>query len=214
MTTLLEYSDKKHRYYADGRERMSVTQVLSAAGLVSTYCMDEEARWRGSEVHAFCAFDDIARGNSLKQVDLRKVDARLRGYIKAWRAYRQDSGFIPELIEHRIDDHTNGYAGRLDRVGHRSILTGGIKQVIVDLKTSKTGSVPTYTKYQLVAYAHALRPNHIYERIAVALKPDGTYSCKVYPEVDFRTDLAQWFQILNSVKGEKNGKRPRLRLWN
>lgn len=200
MTAILEYSDRQHRYFADGREILSVTQILNKAGLVSQYCMDEEARWRGSEVHRLCAIDDDSTG-----IDLRTVDKRLRGYIRAWRQYRSDSGFIPTSIEHRIDDHVNGYSGRLDRVGFRPTLDPlYFQDAIVDLKTSKSGSVADYVRYQLVAYVHALRPKHYFERIAVALKPDGTYRCKVYSQQDFQTDLARWLQILRTVKESLN----------
>lgn len=202
MTSFLEYSDRDHKYYADGRERLSVTQILNKAGMISEYCIDEEARWRGSEVHQLCAEEDEARQEEGQDIDLRTVDARLRGYIRAWRKYRRESGFIPTLIEHRIDDHVNGYAGRLDRVG-KLHLSG---TAVIDLKTSKSGSVADYVRYQLVAYAHAYKPGHIFERIAVALRPDGQYRCKVFPMHEFQADLAKWFQILNSVKGENNPK--------
>lgn len=196
----LEYSDSKHRYYADGQDRLSVTQVLNAAGLVSPYSMDEEARWRGSEVHALCAQEDEAG----KPLDLRKVDARLRGYIKAWRNYRAQSGFIATAIEQRIDDHENGYAGRFDRLGFRPTRDPlKFQDVILDIKTAKSGSVADYVRYQLVAYAHAHRPNHIYERIAVALMPNGQYRCKVFPMERFAIDRAEWLQILKKVQEEK-----------
>lgn len=184
----LEYSDTEHRYFADGRELISVTQVLNIAGLVSPFCMQEEARWRGSEVHRLCAVYD---GEGL---DLRTVPAKLRGYIKAWKAYRHDSGFAPTLIEQRVDDHVNRYAGRIDRVGNRRDADW---PTIIDLKT---GAVPDYTRYQLAAYAHGLRPNHIFERIGVQLKPDGRYSVKVFDRMDFNADLARFLQMLKTAQ--------------
>ncbi len=191
---LLEYSDKRHKYYADGRELISVTQVLSEAGLVSTFCMQEEAAWRGSEVHRLCAEDDN------DGVDLRKVPKQFRGYLRAWRKYRQDSGFEPVLIEQRIDDHRNGYAGRLDRVGYRR---GQSISTILDIKTTKSGAIADYVRFQLVAYGNALKPNHMFERIAVALKPNGTYNVKVYRQEDFRADLVRFLEMLRMVKENK-----------
>lgn len=202
MDKFLEYDSKSHRYFTDGKHLPSVTQILDAAGLVSQHCRDEEGRWRGSEVHALCADDDANPGIRL---DLRTVDPRLRGYMRAWRKYRQDSGFIPTEIERRIDDHANGYSGRFDRAGFRPTSDPTYFQdMIIDLKTSKAGSVADYVRYQLVAYAHAFKPNHLFERIAVALKPDGTYRCKVYSQMEFQSDLAKWLQILNTVKEKNN----------
>lgn len=191
MEPHLEYSDKHHKYYADGREMISVTQVLNAAGLVNKFCMQEEAAWRGSEVHRLCAEDD---GQGL---DLRKVPKQFRGYLRAWRQYRIDSGFSPVLIEQRIDDHRNGYAGRLDRVGYRH---GQAISTVLDIKTTKTGAIADYVRFQLVAYGHALRPNHLFERIAVALKPNGTYNVKVFGQLDFKNDLVKFLEMLRTVK--------------
>jgi hypothetical protein len=192
----LEYSDKHHKYWNDGREIPSVTQILNRAGLVSPFAMDGEAQWRGSEVHRLCAEEDLSGIST----DLRTIDPRLRGFIRAWRLYRQESGFLPVEIEKRIDDPSSQYSGRLDRAGIRSGLNGETVSMIIDLKTSKAGSVADYVRYQLVAYAHAFQPGHIFERVAVALKPDGRYNCRVYPTTDFQTDLHKWFHIVRSVK--------------
>lgn len=184
----LEYSDADHKYYADGRELMNVTSVLAAAGLVSPFAIDEAAAMRGRKVHELTALDDG------EGVDLRTVPVPLRGYIRAWRKYREDSGFAPVLIEHRVDDLKTGYAGRFDRVGYRSDQT---LSTIIDLKT---GVVPDYTRYQLAAYAHALRPNQIYERIGVRVSANGTYNCKVFPVDTFRADLGKFLQMLRTAK--------------
>lgn len=173
-----------------------MTTILNRAGLVSSYCMDAESQWRGSEVHRLCALED----EQGEQLDLRRIDPRLRGFIKAWRLYKQESGFLSVAIEQRVDDPGGQYCGRLDRAGVREDSNGKTVSMIVDLKTSKTGSVAEYVKYQLVAYAWAFQPNHIFERVAVALRPDGRYNCRVYSTKDFQTDLHKWFHILGSVK--------------
>jgi hypothetical protein len=62
--TYLEYSDREHRYFADGKELRSVTQVLDAAGLISQFCKDDEAAARGTEVHRLCASMMKSAGSS------------------------------------------------------------------------------------------------------------------------------------------------------
>ena len=51
----LEFNPIEHRYYVDGAEYPSVTQVLDRAGLISEFCKDEEARERGLTVHQVTA---------------------------------------------------------------------------------------------------------------------------------------------------------------
>lgn len=195
MAALLEYDSQRHVYYRDAREIPSVTQILEAAGLVSNFMKDEAAAKRGTDVHAWTAADDT------HGVDLRSVPKEYRGYLRAWRKYRVDSGFYPTVIEERMDSEIWGYAGRIDRIGMRSTLDARkFIDVITDIKTNKSGAVPAYVKYQLVAYAHAYAPGQIFERIAVALKPDGSYNCKVYGIQDFQIDLAEWLQIVEKVK--------------
>lgn len=192
-----EYSDAEHRYFVDGRELPSVTQILDASGLISSFCKDEEARFRGSKVHELCAVDDVT------PLDLRTVPASLRGYVRAWRRYRADAGFMPTLIEHRVDDIKHGFCGRFDRLGIRreqSLLT------IIDLKTSKSGAVPDYARLQLAAYALAYDATKVFERIAVALKPDGSYNCRIYPLFNHHADRAEWLGLVKKQK-ESNGHR-------
>jgi hypothetical protein len=193
--TYLEYSDREHRYFADGKELRSVTQVLDAAGLISQFCKDDEAAARGTEVHRLCALDDEHR------LDLRTVPVQLRGYLRAWRKYRQDTGFKPYLIEHRVDCLEYGYSGRFDRLGYTP---GGIGTVL-DIKTSKSGAVPAYARLQLVAYGLAYDHRRVFERTAVSLRPGGKYNCRNYSIADYFIDRAEWLSILKTTKEQNNG---------
>lgn len=191
-TPFLEYNDAGHDYYVDGERYPSVTQILESAGLVSPYCKDVEAAWRGSEVHRYCAMDD-ADG-----INLLQVYKEWRGYIKAWRQWKKDVAFVPTLIETRVDQLQYKYSGRLDRVGHRN---GRTLTTLLDIKTSGTGAVADYVRYQLVAYAFALRPNHVFERMAVALRPDGRYNVKTFSMTDFNQDLARFLEMARNCQG-------------
>lgn len=193
MSNILEFDAKRHKYYADGREMPSVTQILQANGLISPHAIDEAAAWRGSEVHRLCYEDDI------NVVDLRKTDIPYRGYLRAWRKFRQDAGFVPKLIEHRVDSMQFGYSGRLDRVGNRP---GQRLRVMLDIKTNKQGQVGDYVRYQLAAYALALEPAAIFERIAVVLKPDGNYNTRIFSVADFGLDRAKWVEYVTKFKAQ------------
>lgn len=194
-TAFLEYDDASHRYYADGKLLMSVTQILDNAGMVSQYCRDEEARFRGSRVHELCHEDDARR------LDMRKVPASLRGYVTAWRSFRRDTGFLPIASEHRVDCPQFGYAGRFDRLGTRN---GSKLLVLLDIKTSKTGVVPEYTRLQLAAYAFAFNPTAVYERMGVALMPQGQYRIHTYPIANDRIDRAEWLSLCQKNTQKEN----------
>lgn len=197
MTEFLEYSDNEHRYFANGVEMPSVTQILDACGLISPFCKDEEARYRGSRVHEICASDDF------RLLDLRKVSVDVRGYLRAWRLYRHESGFVPRLIETRIDCQQFGYAGRLDRFGELPTQDPLVfRKVILDIKTSKSGAIADYPRLQLSAYAFALDPKKWcdYLRVVVSLMPNGKYRSKPYPLTDNLRDLSEWIELVKKHK--------------
>jgi len=195
-TAFLEYSDAEHKYYADGKELPSVTTILDAAGLISPFCKDEIARYRGSMVHEYTVADDMSR------LDFRKVPQHLRGYIRAWRSFRLISEFKPTLIEHRVDSIEHGYSGRFDRFGFRK---GQTLPTLLDIKTSKTGAIPEYARLQLAAYSMALGPTKAYERMAVALMPNGQFKLAIYPVKQHFIDRAEWLGLLNRYQ-TKEGK--------
>lgn len=183
---LLEYSEQDHAYYADGKNFPSVTELLNRAGLISDFCKNNpQATWRGQSVHTLTAIDDRER------LDLRTVPVELRGYLKSWRNYRKDTGFTPTLIEERVDHPERGYSGRLDRAGG---FFSDRLQAIVDIKT---GAVTPWTRLQLTAYAHAL--GVVCMRVAVGLKPDGTYKVQIYPIENYQIDLAEWLSIVERM---------------
>lgn len=181
MSYLIEYDPKRHRYFVDGRELISVTDALQKAGYIDTAWFTEYHRWRGSRVHELTMLDDT------EGLDLRRVESELRGYVRAWRRYRAETGQTSFThIEYRVYSPDSGYAGTLDRAN----------SVITDIKTSVQGAVAPWARLQTAAYGHALRPNHWFERRGVALKPNGRYSIEVYPASEFGRDLAEFHQAL------------------
>ena len=184
MGHFFEYSDAEHAYYKDGILVPSVTQILADAGLLSPFRFNKEAADRGTRVHELCAQDDAARLRG------RQIPKPLRGYLDAWRLWRMVAGFQPELSEARVDCDDPLYAGRLDAVGTRNGQTA--YRTIVDIKTGVVGEA---TGLQLVAYAHALEHGEVMERIAVQLKPNGTFAIKLWKPADFSIDLYRWLAL-------------------
>jgi hypothetical protein len=91
-----------------------VTTVLAFAKIVDFSVVREEIRERslkrGTSVHWITELSDLG---ALKP---RSAPKALRGYLKAWRSWRENSGFVPMLIEKPFISPF-GYAGTPDRFG-------------------------------------------------------------------------------------------------
>ena len=193
MTDFLEYAEDEHAYYKNGVAIPSVTQILKHAGLVSPYMMDAEAAWRGQQVHEITAKDDIER------VDMRTITERFRPYLRAWRAFRRDTGFSVTEVEARVDSPDGGgYAGRCDRIGYLPQRPNG--HIMLDIKT---GVPPSYAHLQTAAYAHAHNPQLPWLRMVVALSNLGTYNVKTYPFKDYFTDRDRWLILVGEYHKAK-----------
>jgi hypothetical protein len=190
LTPYVEFDEEGHRYFVDGRERRSVTQLLVLAGYIDPRWFDEHSRWRGTEVHRLTMLED----RQAQPLDLRTVKPELRGYMKGWRRWKADLGIEYSaivLIEHRVLSHNAGtliYCGTLDRV----IRLPNGRLILIDLKTNKQGMVAKWTRLQTAAYGHALNPKKWWERRGVCLKPDGTYNTEIYPASDHRRDADEF----------------------
>ena len=180
----IEFDEAAHTYKVEGRELISVTQVLDECGLVSPFCKGEEYRTRGQAVHMACQFSDEG------ELDWETVRPEWIGYVQAWEKFKNETGFQVLLSEHKVAHLTYGYAGRLDRQG---IFNAKKRDTIVDIKT---GAIQPETALQLAAYGEAYLPGKLWDRVAVGLKPDGNYSLKVYPPAEFQADLHDFLACL------------------
>ena len=164
---------------------LSVTTVLKEAGLVDDTFFTELSRWRGSVVHKICEYED------LNDLDESSVDDAVRGYLEAYRTFKQDYRFEPALIEHDVYSTTFRYKGRLDRFG---ALNG--KKAILDIKT---GTVHKTCALQLAGYAFALAGRLDVPSCRMALRIDshGTYQLKEYRLEDYRDDIQAFLGAVN-----------------
>jgi hypothetical protein len=174
---VIEFDAATHTYTVDGRIVPSVTQIIGAAGLVDYEGVPawrlEEARWRGSAVHQACWYLDQ------QDLDWSTVNEQHRGYLDAWEAFQQDSGFQIRAIEQRLFNPIQGYAGTADRFGLLPVgqREGVYDEAVIDLKT---GELQPGAAIQLAAYAMCCPEPFKLRRLAVRLKPDGRYVVKEY----------------------------------
>jgi hypothetical protein len=138
---------------------------LALAGLVDFRGVPvrllEEAARRGTMAHA--AIAALLRGESARH------EPDVAGYVRAYERFEEDTGFVPELVEHPIVNARYRYAGRLDVAGK---LNGRL--AVIDFKCS--ASAPPWVPLQLVGYqlglGDAWRDSR---RYALLLQPDATY---------------------------------------
>lgn len=191
----LTFDAAEHAYHLDGRRLPSVTQILEDVGIIDYSGIPGASReqylLRGQIVHACTQFDDemSVEGNRLAD---DQIDPRVAGYVEAWRRFRRDTGFTPELIEHRAANKQYGFAGTLDRTGRLRGETG------VGLWDIKTGHAMPWTRLQLAAYASFFEKPRTLLRSVVELHEDGTYCVPfVWQARDWMTDFNIFLSAVN-----------------
>lgn len=176
-----------------------MTQVLAKAGICDFSFVDEDIRIhsmkRGQSVHWLLQLEDEGALN------YRTVPRSLRGYRKAYRTWKKQSGFCPLWIERQFVSRF-GFAGTIDRAGSFPATTmyASGTTAVVDFKT---GEIPEWVRYQLVAYASEVHPNQAIarnvRRIALSLRPDGTYKVKEFPLCTWDIDFSKFMEALRKV---------------
>lgn len=182
----LAFDEADHRYTLAGRELISVTTALKAAGMVDDTHWTDHARVRGSLVHH--AIWLHAQGD----LEPATLEPELVPYFAGFPKFLSDTGAVVEHAECRVCDPALGYAGTLDlivRWPQRS------RRTLIDCKT---GSFPPMTGPQTAAYlrcARALYPvGTLIGRAGLHLPGDGTYRLVefndiVQDEADFLSAL-------------------------
>jgi hypothetical protein len=180
--------EESHLYRVDGLATPGVNEILMGAGLVDDQWFTEDSRYRGSDVHAICQFDNEGDLDE-SWIDEQGNATDLHGYLAAHRRFKAETGFVATCSEERVYNPTFNYCGTLDE---RGPLNG--KPCLADIKS---GAVSKITRYQLVAYLGCMPEPWLWTRLAVGLKPDGTYNLKVYGPKDYRADWAKWSSIVD-----------------
>jgi hypothetical protein len=157
---------------------LGVTRALAIGGACDYSFCDEEAKWRGGEIHRMTELYDRGTLNS------KSVPVEIAGFLAAHMKFMRETAFICTEIEREVKSTKLGLRGRLDRYG---LMKG--KRTVVDFKS---GAVNPATALQLALYGNLYDAGNCSQRIAVQLKSDGTYSVKVFP-------LMQWWEDLNTA---------------
>lgn len=180
----LAFDRDTHTYSLGNRVLPSVTEILKGSGIVNDRWWTEAGKWRGSQVHLACWYDDQ------NDLDEENLDPALTGYVEAYRKFRSETGFVATEIETPVYNDLLGYAGTPDRIGK---LNGGCL-CVPDLKS---GSPSRVTRYQTVAYVACLPSPRKYVRMEVRLRPEGKYALQVYEPKEYDADFRRWQSIID-----------------
>lgn len=199
MEAQIQFDDASHTYtdLHDGAKVVSVTQVLNAVGIVSYDHIPQSVLAHKAEIgkaaHAACHFFDEG------DLNWSTVDDEAAPYVQGWLRFRAETDFEPRLIEHRGIATVNGvrYGYTLDREGEFSG-----RDTILEIKC--TAGIEMSWGPQLAAYEMARREQDgkPRKRIAVHLRPNGTYSLHDYTDMlDYKV-----FQYALLLENWKRGK--------
>jgi hypothetical protein len=170
-----DFDPESHEFRVDGRIVPSVTAILMAAGIGHTDTTDEgfeinedvmeRARDRGTDAHFACQLLDEG------DLDWDSLDEEIEPYVAGYERWKDQIGFVPDMIEAPLYNAADDYCGIVDRAGWI-----GDERVVVDIKTGSGGLKPWHP-IQTVAYAACIPTRGIWPtRIVLCLKAKKGYT--------------------------------------
>lgn len=126
----VEFTADGHIYTLDGLILPSVTGILKAEGFIDDRFFDDYSRDRGTYVHLATHMDDMG------DLDDDTVDPVIVPYLKAWRRFKKESGFVVDQSEISLACKVYHYAGTIDRIGY--FPAGSITRAAVELHNDDT----------------------------------------------------------------------------
>jgi hypothetical protein len=157
---MIELTDK-HEYFVDGTRLPGFSEIAEKMGLVKYFNRDEFYLARGQAVHVATAMMDMGI------LDEESVDERIRGYVNAYRKFRDEQPFHEwKHTEESLNHPIYRFCGTPDRF-----------LPLLDIKTGASDPI------QLEAYAELLRANSYdpgRQGYMLRLKEDGTYKLETH----------------------------------
>lgn len=167
------YDDEKHAYGLGEKHLGGFTEIFKSLGFIETAYYTEEGRDRGSAVHLLCQALDEGR-----EIDESKIDdARTLGRFRAYKRFKDETGFRPILIEKPSYSAALMIACTPDRTGQ----FGANNPVsVIDLKGgAKSKWHPYQTAFQAIAL---FKYPQDYPRYALYLKDSGRYNLETHED--------------------------------
>ena len=209
----LVFEPDGHTYSVDGRELMSVTTIIGAAGLSAYDMIPKEhlafACARGTLAHKITEYVDAGiydkRSADAITDDVKErygIDCDFDGFARAYRAFLERYSPMWELKETALYSERWRYAGTPDRIG----VIGG-QRYLIDIKSGI--DAPT-AGIQLAAYAQMFNEivppkDRIQRKFVLFLRNDGTFTHKEAEETfcGYRTEQV-WMSAVTIANCKKN----------
>lgn len=204
------YAEATRAHQVNGVPIPSVTQILKATGVSADFShvdpiVLDRKRQIGQAAHAATHYFDEG------DLDAQTIAPEVIPYLEAWRRFRLEREFVPDLLETVVYHRTAHYIGRFDRYGY----VGGLP-VLLDIKISDPDAAAA--DLQTAGYLAALvdeRPDWAERDIArwsVQICDDGRYRLRQYPTRGrtTRQDRADFLALARAVnlKQERCGGPP------
>lgn len=189
-----------HRYFVNGARVLGVSEVLRAVGIINADHYTDEARDRGTAVHALAKY--LADG--VDDIDEESIDPIVRPYWLAlqelWRVEKPVVTSSEKAVWHPV----RRYAGTLDATVMSPHLLAADADSL-DLWDYKTGDVLPWHWLQLSAYQEAHNAGvlstglRIKNRHVVQLLATGKYIIHA-PRTTHAEDLGQFYAALQTAQ--------------
>lgn len=176
----LTFDAERHEYHFGGVLVPGVTSLLGSLHSFASVPVEvlEEAKHRGSSVHAACHYVD---DDDLEEEQLRIEQPAVYAYLAGYRKFLRDCEPNWRAIEVPVFHRTLRFAGTPDRLGEITFKGKRLPDVVIDLKTS-IASHPCWG-IQTAAYANAAgRPTA--RRFSLQLRNDGSYRLVEWVDVN------------------------------
>lgn len=185
-----EFNSTTHTYKRNGLVIPGVTTILRQAGFVDISWYTEAARWRGSNIHTACMFDD--RGTLDEESDDgREALAPIQGYIDAWRLFKQQFCLNSDPI---IIDLKSGVVqpwAALQMAGYIQLdpYSAALNSIMVQHQA--------LIETPLYSHLYAGTPDrvfprdkrlHLYRRLGVQVKATGKYTVREFKLAELASD--------------------------
>lgn len=167
---MLTFNAEGHKYWWDGKEVPSVSQILKTIGITRDYeRVDEYYRQRGIYVHQAVQF------HTKHTLDVTTVDPdNVLPYLKAFQKYESEKGYTVSKTEVPLYSQRYGFAGTIDQIG-RFENPRYLGEGIADLKATEKSDKAAHL--QLLLYESLFYENYNKWpsfRMVLELHEDGT----------------------------------------
>lgn len=167
---MLTFNAEGHKYWWNGKEVPSVSQILKTIGITRDYeRVDEFYRQRGIYVHQAIMF------HGKHTLDEATIDAEnVLPYVRAFQKFESDEGYLVKESEVPLYSQKYGFAGTIDQIAEfwdSGYLGLGITDLKATEKSDKAADL------QLCLYAVLFYERYQYWpafRMVLELHGDGT----------------------------------------